>query len=91
MLLIFMVQVEVPEQAQAVLVELETFLTQIVGTEEGKNKNLDDTEEAYLLNYTDSITLSDMPVMDMLLPLWRCFSCMHCLVLTYCYCAGQAR
>lgn len=55
---------ELSGESQAVLVELETFLTKVVGKEgeDGTSKNLDDTEEAYLLNYTDSITLSDMPV-----------------------------
>lgn len=80
-------QGEVPEQAQVVLGELETFLTQVVGTE-GNNKNLDDTEEAYLLNYTDSITLSDMPVIKMLWFWWLFSAFGYCPEVTHCHCTG---
>ncbi|GMH40837.1 hypothetical protein BSKO_08741 [Bryopsis sp. KO-2023] len=53
---------EVSQAGRPTLCKLESYLERVVGSKEGEQNALDADEKAYLLNYTDSITLKKLPV-----------------------------
>lgn len=69
----WVLQEEVSEQAKPPLQNLQEYLARVAGEEQADKDSLDDTEEKYLLNFTDSISLTKMPVRPGLPPIQTAF------------------